>query len=598
MKYLIGCLVFFLTACEAAPPEQAAFQIFAIGNLERHTPYESVVGKTDIELFTAKNEWEGFSVIIKANKALHNVNVQLSNLKHSSGYQLEKHQLYRQRYVSVTKPTIYSPYPPQAYPDILLPKRETAKTIQPEFRAFPQDLKEKQNLPIWADIYIPSDAPVGEYTGNLAVFVDGEKSVRLSVKLTVWNFALPKQSPLRTVFGTNSFRVGAIYGFDPRPDQSAEKNLLIRAYNDQLLDHYLSPEDFWDATPTLDWESKKPNFSHQFEGVGNVTENARYYFKQRGASVYTYRFSSTFPFYDTYREQDKSLPYIRAYADWCHTLIGADRCYTDPSFIDEPDTPEAYEEVRKWSHYFRQVKPHSGKSINFTVSEPPFSYDEKLGSLHGDVDVWVGKFFDYWKERESLKKNTALERKAKGDELWAYTALAPDFKAYKRQFPDFDMEKGSYPPAWQIDYPAINYRLPTWLFHQYGITGLGYWSTIEWEQGLDVWRDVGSFVLKQAAPRPTLTFNGDGLLIYPGFKKTTGSDEPIPSLRLKWIRESIEDYMYIDLLYKAGEQDFVQQQIKRFARHYGDWDNNPELLMEVRQALGERLHQLSQGQQP
>lgn len=593
IKWNFGLLLCFcLVACGAAAKEDV-LNAYIIEPHARVSPYAEVNGALEANLHAARNEWEGYSLVIKAGKqSVKNITVQVSELQHSSGFRLQQ-KVYRQRYVAVKKSSPYSPYPPQSYPDILLPQREGQHTEKASYRAFPQDLNAKQNLPVWVDIHVPMQAPAGAYQGMISVFADGAKTIRLPVKLHVWDFALPKQSPLRTVFGTNSFRVGAIYGFDPRPDQAAEKNRLIRRYNDALLDHYLSPEDFYDATPILNWKTKRPNFSHQFEGLGSVTKNARYYFKERGATAYTYRFSSNFPFHNTYKERAQSLPYLQSYVDWCHAVIGAKHCYTDPSFIDEPDTPEAYEQVRFWSKYFQQVKPHSQQKINFTVSEPPFNDKKELGSLHGYVDVWVGKFFDYWQERDNKGKNTALARKQKGDELWAYTGLSPDYRVYKRQFPDFDMKKGSYPPSWQIDYPAINYRLPTWLFHRYGITGLGYWSTVEWEKGVDVWNDAGSFILKQTPPRPTLTFNGDGLLIYPGFEHTTGKDEPISSLRLKWIRESIEDYMYIDLLHKAGEKAFVAQQISRFARHYGDWDNKPEVLMDVRFQLGKRLEQLS-----
>jgi hypothetical protein len=43
---------------------------------------------------------------------------------------------------------------------------------------------------------------------------------------------------------------------------------------------------------------------------------------------------------------------------------------------------------------------------------------------------------------------------------------------------------------------------------------------------------------------------------------------------------------------QAGESEFVNQQLGRIARNFGDWDNNPALLMQVRQALGERLASL------
>jgi isocitrate dehydrogenase kinase/phosphatase len=86
-----------------------------------------------------------------------------------------------------------------------------------------------------------------------------------------------------------------------------------------------------------------------------------------------------------------------------------------------------------------------------------------------------------------------------------------------------------------------------------------------------------------------LIFNGDGLLIYPGFAKEYGVDAPVPSLRLKWLREAVEDYTYIELLYQHGQANFARQQIQRIARNFADWQNDPELLMQVRDQLGSRL---------
>ena len=135
----------------------------------------------------------------------------------------------------------------------------------------------------------------------------------------------------------------------------------------------------------------------------------------------------------------------------------------------------------------------------------------------------------------------------------------------------------------------MNYRIPTWLFHHYGITGLVYWETLASDKRSHVWQNAASFFAQD-----NTVFNGDGSLTYAGKAANIGFDIPVPSLRLKWIRESIEDYMYIDLLLKAGEKDFVQTQVSRLARNFGDWENNPALLMQIRQAMGERLSQLQQ----
>jgi hypothetical protein len=45
-----------------------------------------------------------------------------------------------------------------------------------------------------------------------------------------------------------------------------------------------------------------------------------------------------------------------------------------------------------------------------------------------------------------------------------------------------------------------------------------------------------------------MAFNGDGMLIYPG------KNGPLPSIRLKMIRDGLEDYEYLTLLKKVSDK--------------------------------------------
>lgn len=577
-----------LCACgevETAAPT-ASWQVKAIGVMERFSPYEPVLGTDETAIFAARNEYEGFQLVVTAGVAgARGVQVSIAPLRHPDGGELPV-AVFRERYVPVTTPSPFSPYPPQRWPDILLPAT-TGNAVAAEYRAFPHDLQAGENLPVWAEVYVPVTAKAGEYSGAVTVTADGVPPLQLPVKLTVWDFALPSRSPLRTVFGTNWYRVAKVYGLD-RSGNNADDNGVIRRYNDFLLDHYLSPESFWDATPQRDAQDR-PDVGRTFAGLGTVTENMRHYMQEKQASVYTYAFGDTYPFDKVLGEnRGKASTFMAAYAAWCGALAGEQRrCYTDPSFLDEPNSAEDYAEIRRWGAFFDAVPAPRYAPIHFQITETPVPDDPAWGNLHGAADVWVARFYDFWKDVDYLGNKVTGQRQAAGDELWAYTGLVVDLDDYKRLNPKADALKGHYPPVWQMDYPAINYRLPPWLFHHYGVTGLVYWDTLEWFAGADVWRDAASFRSEDA---DQTLFNGDGLLVYPGRRGGVGFDGPVPSLRLKWVRDSVEDYMYADLLVQAGEGAFLQQQVARFARHFGDWDNDPALLMQVRQALGERLH--------
>lgn len=583
--------VLFLLAIAGCTPEPQppVLQVKAIGVMDRFSPFEPVQGKDVVDIAAARNEYEGFQIMVSAGgESMADVSVSVSPLRNEQGDVINGVKVFRERYVSVTTPSPYSPYKPQSWPDILLPAEETSGLKIPAWRAFPQNLTAGENLPVWVDVYVPADAKPGEYTGTVSVTATGHEALILPVKLKVWDFALPERSPLRTVFGTNGYRIADIYGLD-RSGASVEDNRLFRRWNDFLLDHHLSPESFEDAAVTADGQGK-PDFNRKFAGLGTVTENMRHYMQDKHASAYTYVFADSYPFVDPLgKDREKAQQFIRAYAAWCAENVGSERCYTDPSFVDEPDTPEAYRYARRWGEFFDEVPMPDGDKIRFQVSEPPLNENPELGNLQGVVDVWIPKFYDLWRDVDYLQKNVVGERLKKGEEIWAYTALVLDFDSYKKLNPRADVLKGNYPPVWQLDFPAINYRIPTWFFHRYGVTGLGYWDTASWFEGADIWHDAASFV---STDPPGIVFNGDGLLVYPGKQAQLGFDGPLASLRLKWIRESVEDYMYIELLLQAGEDEFVQQQLKRFARSFGDWDNEPELLMQVRQAFGERLTEL------
>jgi hypothetical protein len=583
------CLLLGLGAC--SPPPDAGLKVQAIGVMDRFAPFAEVTGSKEVRIFAARNEYEGFQFVITGGKGgMQNVNVSLSPLSHQDGSSIQQVKVFRERYVNVTTSTPESPYAPQAWPDILLPAdNPAANRIAPNDRAFPQDLSEGENLPVWVDLFIPADAKAGEYTGTVTVTATGQTAVKLPVHLIVWDFALPERSPLKTNVGTGSYTIADVYKFE-RNDNLAENNRLIRAYYDFLLDHHLAPNDLWDAVPQPD-ANGKPDLKHQFAGLGTVEENMRYYMQERHAPSYTLIFGGTFPFDAPLgKDRAKAQDFLHSYAQWCASHAGEGRCYTDPALVDEPNTPGAYQEVREWGSFFKDINLPKAQQIKFMVTEPPQENQPGLGDLRGSVNVWIPKFYDLWQDVEHTHKNISRQRIEAGEELWAYTAmnLPVPFKNYQKLNPRADVLKGSYPPIWQTDFPGINYRIPTWLFHQYGVTGLHYYNALSWFKGADVWNDAASFVDKESGG----VWNGDGLLIYPGYKDKLGFNGPVASLRLKWIRESVEDYMYIDLLEQAGEHAFVQQQLARFARNFGDWDNDPATMMAVREEFGKRLQAL------
>jgi len=60
-------------------------------------------------------------------------------------------------------------------------------------------------------------------------------------------------------------------------------------------------------------------------------------------------------------------------------------------------------------------------------------------------------------------------------------------------------------------------------------------------------------------------------------------------MRLKWIRDGVEDYEYVELLKQAGYGDWAIEITRRVGRDWSHWTRDPETLAAARQQLGQKL---------
>src|SRR5262249_42223366 len=89
--------------------------------------------------------------------------------------------------------------------------------------------------------------------------------------------------------------------------------------------------------------------------------------------------------------------------------------------------------------------------------------------------------------------------------------------------------------------------------------------------------------------------NGDGTLFYPGRPDRIGghSDVPIESIRLKLIREGLEDYEYLALLAKVAGSKRADEFVERIVTKPYVWESDSSRFLAIRQAMGETLNRLA-----
>jgi hypothetical protein len=225
---------------------------------------------------------------------------------------------------------------------------------------------------------------------------------------------------------------------------------------------------------------------------------------------------------------------------------------------DEPNDEEAYKFVQQWGRAIRRA----GSVVKVMVVEQTWTEkdkggaDSQWGELHGAVDIWCPLFCLF-------RSESAAKRQELGETVWTYTALC----------------QGKSPsPWWHIDYPLGNYRVPAWISWRYGIGGLLYWGGMSyWRQAEDPWSDPWTY------GKPDRVYNGEGTLVYPG--RAVGYEGIAPSLRLKALRDSIEDYEYLSILQRLGLADDALKVVKPLAKSWFDWEKDPSAYERARARL-------------
>lgn len=214
-----------------------------------------------------------------------------------------------------------------------------------------------------------------------------------------------------------------------------------------------------------------------------------------------------------------------------------------------------YPALKQWA----QNAHAAGVKIVITMQPDPALYDDGSGTGAAAVDYWA-----------LLPRQWPSSREGIPGEFWSYNNLGGDH----------------YSPKWQIDFLPINYRIQAGFLNQMvGATGLLYWAVEVWPSEATAWDDV------LVGPISGAYWPGEGILIYPGSR--VGTTEPAPSMRLKYLRDGIQDYEYVELLKQKNQMSFINSVIRPIATDWRNWTQDQRVLEDVRLQSGKKLHRLS-----
>jgi len=225
----------------------------------------------------------------------------------------------------------------------------------------------------------------------------------------------------------------------------------------------------------------------------------------------------------------------------------------ESSCTDEP----FYKSVIAWA----QVLHKAGIQHLVTQQPVPQLYNDGSGTGRSAVDIWTMLPQNYNAAQAEVPPAVSYVLK-KGDAAWSYNALVQD----------------SYSPKWELDFLPIDYRIqPGFVSQSLGLTGILYWSVDDWST--DPW------VNPQSNEDPD--YPGEGILIYPG--APAGLKGVAPSMRLKYLRDGVQDYEYIQILKNCGLGLWALKESRKVARDWTNWTRDSALLESARIELGNKV---------
>ena len=542
-------------ALAAASLEHSAIKI------QPAAPY---AGSSSIHLYAARNEYESFQVVL--NGAMTGVAAPTASALAGPAGTLPatSFRFSRVGYLNITTTSndegMTGLVPDALIPDVDLYYGETRN-------AFPIDVPAGENRLVWVDVFVPATTPPGDYQGTVTV-TSNQGSQDLPITLTVWNFSLPSTSSLDTAFGYEGW--GVLFGHFSNPDDHyADIVPLAQMYATSGLMHRITLssmliEDWSVYSSSIDWPAFDARWHEFFDGK-NLP------FGLQGARVTTVQIPS-----DGDTDAEK-IAYWSGFAQhfrqngWFDLLFQ----YT----LDEPgNDPADYQLIKDRAALLHQADPELDTLVTTDIQEAgPYDVED-------DIDIWVPlinfihlkPYNICWSQQYAGDHRPDYDGLvAAGKRLWSYQSCM----SHGCDVSATDECTRAW-PSYMVDHTAIRNRIMGWQAYRYDLSGELYFDVNYAYGNSNPWVSQLHF-----------GGNGDGNLFYPGRPADIGGTTHIPveSIRLKQIRDGLEDYEYLLLLDQQVGRAAALSQISPVITNTYTYTTSPTQLLDLRTTIGASL---------
>ncbi len=388
-------------------------------------------------------------------------------------------------------------------------------------------LKEKSTLPFLIEFTSTDDTKSGTYYYFFELRDSSDKTiVQYSITVKVWAIMLPDNLTFDSAVAVSKSDILRYYS---GVGDEADAETYIKYY-DLLLQHKISafdlPYDILDPRADAYMSDPRVTSFRVPHDVSDQTLKAYY---------------------------DK----LRSKKEWLK------KAYFMPSF--EPDSPEDIAQFREETARLQSICPSIKVTAPIAVDIQLSELWDQINEMKGYSTLWCPKLC-LWDDEMSYGNHDYIHsmtfearmRKmmSEGFGVWTYLSATPD-SPYTSLY---------------VDHSALNQRILFWQQFQRGIGGFLYGSSTDWQA--DNWENILG------------NNRGDGILFYPG---NTLTDAPTASLRMKLIRDGIEDYEFLMLAARMLGNRWVTEKVNSMTSSLTSVEATEDVFAQIRIEIGNAL---------
>ena len=460
--------------------------------------------------------------------------------------------VYREGFVDITTPSNSAGMTGE-WPDPLIPKVDA---FYGETRnAFPATIMAGETQAFWLELLVPADQPAGTYSGTATVTNADATTSPISVSIQVRDFTLPSTSSLGSAYGFDwdGPCQGHFGGYGGANCDDAQLEALNGLYFEDALNHRITISSLVYAPPIANGQGDFTTFDALYgpflDGTALTRAN-----ELAGAKItaIAYTGDRVAASYAAWATHFKSNGWFDRVFDYT--------CDEPPNGCAWTDIPTRAAIVHAGDPDFRTL---TTTSIQAATQNAVLS---SLDILVPIINYMDGAQDDPYPGDQRANYDTFLQ--GPNTLVWMYQSCEPSSSCSNG---DVDGAVGW--PTMFIDESAMSNRMMQWMDFKYAVSSELYYDTTQAMDTQDAWTSQYEF-----------GNNGDGSIWYPGKPSVIGGthDIPVESIRMKMLREGMQDYEYLNLLTTLGDGAFAQTELAKVVTSAGSFVSDPSVLEATR----------------